>query len=171
LARHQVPPLSAIDPITGEAVRSSRRSPHRYQHPTPGVPTPHAGGNGPCRRQDARRHPLRRGWRLHDRAAAVSVANRYKKFKIGYDYVHTAIDDYTRLADSEVLPDKKDPTCAGFLHRAMVWFAAHGVRVCRLVTDNALVYRRGTDWGWVCSAWQLKVGLPLDQQQPAYTRS
>lgn len=71
-------------------------------------------------------------------------------------YVHTAIDDYTRLAYSEVLPDEKDPTCAALLHRAMVWFAAHGVRARQLLTDNALVYRRATDWGGVCSAWQLK---------------
>ncbi|RFZ30489.1 Integrase core domain protein [Mycobacterium marinum] len=62
--------------------------------------------------------------------------------------MHTAIDDYTRLAYSEVLPDEKDPTCAGFLHRALAWFAAHSVRVRRLLTDNALVYRHGTDWGF-----------------------
>ncbi|BBC64117.1 IS481 family transposase [Mycobacterium marinum] len=147
LARHQVPHLSAIDPITGEVVRSSRRSPNRYEYPTrePGFMStsslaPSPGG----------------GWRLHGRDAAVSVAHRHKKTKIGYDYVHTAIDDYTRLAYSEVLPDEKDPTCAGFLHRALAWFAAHSVRVRRLLTDNALVYRHGTDWGWVCSAWQLK---------------
>lgn len=62
------------------------------------------------------------------------------KTRIGYDYVHTAIDDHTRLAYSEVLPDEKDLTCAGFLHRALAWFAAHGVRVQRLLTDNAMVY-------------------------------
>jgi hypothetical protein len=76
--------------------------------------------------------------------------------KTGYDYVHTAIDDHTRLAYSEVHPDEKDPACAGFLHRALAWFASHGIIVRRVLTDNALVYRRGTDWGWVCSAWQLK---------------
>lgn len=84
------------------------------------------------------------------------MANRHKKIRIGYDYVHTAIDDHTRLAYSEVLADEKDLTCAGFLHRALAWFADHGVRVRRLLTDNALVYRRGTNWAWVCSAWQLK---------------
>jgi transposase InsO family protein len=149
LARHQVPHLSAIDPITGESVRSSQRSANRYEHRTPGslvhVDVKKLG-----------RIPAGGGWRLHGRDAAVSVANRHKKVRIGYDYVHTAIDDYTRLAYSEVLPDEKDPTCAGFLHRALAWFAEHGVRVRRLLTDNALVYRRGTNWGWVCSAWQLK---------------
>ena len=86
----------------------------------------------------------------------ATVAHRHKRIKIGYDYVHTAIDDHTRLAYSEIHADEKDATCAGFLHRALAWFAAHGVRVRRVLTDNALVYRHGTDWGWVCSAWQLK---------------
>lgn len=149
LARHQVPHLSAIGPITGEVVRSSRRSPNRYEYPTPG-----AGVHVDVKKLGA--IPPGGGWRLHGRDAAVSVAHRHTKTKIGYDYVHTAIDDYTRLAYSEVLPDEKDPTCAGFLHRALAWFAAHSVRVRRLLTDNALVYRHGTDWGWVCSAWQLK---------------
>ena len=149
LARHQVAHLDAIDPITGQTVRSSRRSANRYEHRTPGslihVDVKKLG-----------RIPAGGGWRLHGRDAAVSVANRHKRIKIGYDYVHTAIDDYTRLAYSEVLPDEKDLTCAGFLHRALAWFHAHGVRVRRLLTDNAMVYRRGTNWGWVCVAWQLK---------------
>jgi len=149
LARHEVPHLSAIDPITGESVRSSRRSANRYEHRTPGslvhVDVKKLG-----------RIPTGGGWRLHGRDAAVSVANRHKKIRIGYDYVHTAIDDYTRLAYIEVLSDEKDLTCAGFLHRALAWFADHDVRVRRLLTDNAMVYRRGTNWGWVCVAWQLK---------------
>jgi hypothetical protein len=129
LARHEVPHLSAIDPITGESVRSSRRNANRYEHRTPGslvhVDVKKLG-----------RIPAGGGWRLHGRDAAVSVANRHKRIKIGYDYVHTAIDDYTRLAYSEVLPDEKDLTCAEFLHRALAWFVAHGVRVRRLLTDN-----------------------------------
>ena len=149
LARHEVPHLSAIDPITGESVRSSRRSANRYEHRTPGslihVDVKKLG-----------RIPAGGGWRLHGRDAAVSIANRHKKIRIGYDYIHTAIDDYTRMAYSEVLPDEKDATCAGFLHRALAWFATHGVRVRRLLTDNALVYRRGNNWAWVCVAWQLK---------------
>ena len=86
----------------------------------------------------------------------MSVAHRHKQTKIGYDYVHTAIDDHTRLAYSEIHDDEKDATSAAFLHRAVAWFAAQGVRVRRVLTDNAMVYRRGTDWGWVCAAWQLK---------------
>ncbi|MGK2854902.1 MAG: IS481 family transposase [Microbacteriaceae bacterium] len=149
LARHHVPDLAAIDPITGEPVRSSRRSPNRYEHRTPGslihVDVKKLG-----------RIPAGGGWRLHGRDAAVSVANRHKKTRIGYDYIHTAIDDHTRLAYSEVHTDEKDLTCAQFLHNAIAWFTAHGIRVQRLLTDNALVYRRGTNWGWVCTAWGLR---------------
>ena len=149
LARHQVPNLAAIDPVTGQRLRCSRRSDNRYEHPRPGamihVDVKKLG-----------RIPAGGGWRLHGRDAAASVANRHKKTKIGYEFVHTAIDDHTRLAYSEIHPDEKDATCAGFLHRALAWFAAHGVIVRRLLTDNAMVYRHGTDWGWVCTAWQLK---------------
>jgi transposase InsO family protein len=148
LARHDVAHLAVIDPITGERVRgSSRRSPNRYEHTTPGamihVDVKKLG-----------KIPPGGGWRLHGREA--TVAHKNKRVKLGYDFVHTAIDDHTRLAYSEVHDDEKDATCAEFLHRALAWFAAHGVRVRRVYTDNALVYRRGTDWGWVCSAWQLK---------------
>lgn len=147
LARHRVPHLAVLDPITGEPIRSSRRSEHRYEHRRPGdmvhVDVKKLG-----------RIPAGGGWRLHGRDA--TVAHKHKKVKIGYDYVHTAIDDHTRLAYTEALPDEKDLTCAAFLHRALLWFASHGITVRRLLTDNAMVYRRGTDWGWVCSAWQLK---------------
>jgi transposase InsO family protein len=149
LSRHDVPRLAVLDPVTGQPLRSSRRSPNRYEHPRPGamlhVDVKKLG-----------RIPPGGGWRLHGREAKVSVANRHKKTKIGYDYVHTAIDDHTRLAYSEALPDEKDTTCAEFLHRALAWFASHGIRVRRVLTDNAMVYRHGTDWGWVCTAWQLK---------------
>jgi transposase InsO family protein len=102
------------------------------------------------------RIPAGGGWRLHGREAAVSVANRHKKTPIGYDCVHTAIDDHTRLAYSEVLPDERDPTCAAFLDRALAWFAGHGITVERVLTDNAMVYRHGTQWGLVCAHRQLQ---------------
>lgn len=143
LRRHQVPHLAAIDPVTGGRIRSSRRSENRYEHPTPGSmihvdvkklgKIPHGGG-----------------WRLHGRSEAVRGRGT------GYDYVHTAIDDHTRLAYSEIHNDEKDMTCAAFLHRALAWFTTQGVHARRVLTDNAKVYRIGTDWGWVCSAWQLK---------------
>ncbi len=143
LARHGVPHLAAIDPITGERLRSSRRSENRYEHSTPGamihVDVKKLG-----------RIPAGGGWRAHGRSEAVRGRGN------GYDFVHTAIDDHTRLAYSEIHDDERDATSAGFLHRALAWFAAHGITVRRVLTDNAMVYRHGGDWGWVCSAWQLK---------------
>lgn len=149
LTRHRAAHLAAIDPITGRPVRGPRRAANRYEHPTPGamlhVDVKKLG-----------RIPRGGGWRLHGRHAPVSVANRHKKTPIGYDYVHTAIDDHSRLAYSEIHGDEKDPTCAGFLHRALAWFASHGITVQRVLTDNAKVYRQGSTWGQVCAAWQLK---------------
>jgi hypothetical protein len=61
---------------------------------------------------------------------------------VGYDYVHSVVDDHSRLAYSEVLPDEKGPTCAAFLARAIDYFAAHGItRIERLMTDNAWAHR------------------------------
>lgn len=52
------------------------------------------------------------------------------------------VDDHTRLAYSEVLPDEKGTTCAGFLTRAIAYFAAHGItRIEQLMTDNAWAYK------------------------------
>jgi transposase InsO family protein len=59
----------------------------------------------------------------------------------GWDYVHVAIDDYTRLAYAEILPDEKAPTAVGFLRRAIAFFATHSIQVERLMTDNGSCYR------------------------------
>lgn len=59
----------------------------------------------------------------------------------GWEYVHVAIDDATRLAYVEVLRDEKGTTSAGFLRRAFAWFARLGVRVERILTDNGSGYR------------------------------
>lgn len=64
---------------------------------------------------------------------------------MGFDYVHSLVDDYSRLAYSEVLADEKGTTCAGFLARAAAYFAAHGIpRIERVMTDNAWAYRHST---------------------------
>ena len=49
-----------------------------------------------------------------------------------------------------MLPDERVDTCAGFLTRAVAWFAAHGVVVHRVLTDNAKSYRRGNAWITAC---------------------
>ena len=59
----------------------------------------------------------------------------------GWEYVHVAVDDYSRLAYAEVLDDEKATTAAGFLRRALAFFARYGVRVERVLTDNGGAYR------------------------------
>ena len=63
---------------------------------------------------------------------------------IGSDYVHVAVDDHSRLAYVEVLPDEKGPTCARFLTNAAEFMAARGAPVQEVMTDNALAYIRST---------------------------
>ena len=83
------------------------------------------------------------GWRAHGRAAHPGQS--HKKVQIGYDYVHSMVDDHSRLAYTEILPDDKGPTCAGFITRAATYFAAHGITwIQRVITDNAFAYRHST---------------------------
>jgi transposase InsO family protein len=60
---------------------------------------------------------------------------------VGWEYVHVAVDDATRLAYVEVLDDEKGPTAAGFLRRAIGFFKRWGIRVERVLTDNGSCYR------------------------------
>ncbi len=62
---------------------------------------------------------------------------------IGWDAVHVAVDDATRLAYVEVLPDEKALTAVGFLRRAITHFASYGITVERVITDNGSPYRSG----------------------------
>jgi transposase InsO family protein len=83
------------------------------------------------------------GWRAHGRAARRR--SRYGP-RVGYEYVHSAVDDHSRLAYSEILPDETGPSCAGFLERAIRFYRAHDVSVERVLTDNAITYRNGFDF-------------------------
>lgn len=60
---------------------------------------------------------------------------------IGWEYAHVAVDDHSRAAYVEVLPDQRGATTAGFLARTVAWFARHGVRMTRILTDNGGGYR------------------------------
>ncbi len=60
---------------------------------------------------------------------------------IGWDHLHVAVDDASRLAYTELLPDERKDSAIGFLSRALAWFARHGVTVERLMTDNGSAYR------------------------------
>lgn len=77
---------------------------------------------------------LRVGHRIHgDRSTRVYGA--------GWEYVHVAIDDFSRVAYAEVLPDQRGPGTAAFLRRAVRWFAARGVVIRRVLTDNGAAYK------------------------------
>ena len=60
--------------------------------------------------------------------------------RAGYDFIHSAIDDHSRVAYSEIHPDERGVTCASFLERAVTWFASLGVGIERVMTDNARNY-------------------------------
>ena len=89
------------------------------------------------------------GWRVHGRGGL-------KKARLGYDYVHSAVDDHSRLAYSEILDDERGASCAAFLDRALAFFAAHARPVERIMTDNALAYRHSHDWRAVVDHWGVR---------------
>jgi transposase InsO family protein len=74
---------------------------------------------------------------------------------VGWEYVHIAIDDYSRLAYAEVLADEKASTAAGFLRRAIGYYKRHGIQVERILTDNGSCYR-GTVHALACKALGIK---------------
>ena len=85
------------------------------------------------------------GWRVrggpqHYNASYTDRAGRRRK-TVGYEYVHVAVDDYSRLAYAEVLADEKASSAIGFLRRAVAFYQRHGVEVERILTDNGAAYR------------------------------
>jgi transposase InsO family protein len=86
------------------------------------------------------RIPRGGGWRAHGRAARYH-GQAAKRQAIGYAFVHSAVDAYSRLAYSEVLADEQARTAAAFWHRAVAFFAAHDIGVERVLTDNGSCYR------------------------------
>ena len=132
LRRHRLPYLRECDPITGEVIRASKVTAVRYERAHPGelvhVDVKKLG-----------RIPDGGGWKAHGRGKG----NRDRKHKVGFDYVHSMVDDHSRLAYSEILPDEQGATCAAFLLRAAEAFAARGIpRIQEVITDNHMSYKR-----------------------------
>jgi transposase InsO family protein len=137
LARAGVARLAECDPITGQVIRASRATALRYERSRPGelvhVDVKKLG-----------RVPEGGGWRTLGRETTDTYARKARR--IGYDYVHSAVDDHTRLAYSEVLADERGATCARFIERAVTWFeATFEHRVQSLITDNHLSYKRSAE--------------------------
>ena len=137
LVRCRLNRLSHIDRVTGEPVR-------RYEHPHPGAllhvdvkklgNIPDGGGWRYVGRQQGRQN----------RAATRSrtgTATRYHNAKMGTAFVHTVIDDHSRVAYAEIHDDETAATAAAVLRRAVAWFAARGVTVERVLSDNGSCYR------------------------------
>ena len=80
---------------------------------------------------------------------------RRRARKVGWEYLHVAIDDATRLTYAEVLSAADAPACAAFLQRTLAWFRRRGIRMRRLLTDNAMAYRAGVVAA-VCQRWTVR---------------
>jgi transposase InsO family protein len=134
LRRHGAPRLSACDPMTGELIRASKTTAVRYERDRPGQLV----------HMDVKkvgRIPPGGGWRAHGRAIGKTSAQ--KKARIGFDYVHSLVDDHSRFAYAETLPDERAATCTQFLARAVEHFAAMGIdHIHAVMTDNHWSYTR-----------------------------
>ena len=117
LARHGVGPARALEPP---------RPPARYERRRP----------GDLLHLDIKK--LGRFWRPGHR---VTGDHAHRSRGAGWEFVHVAIDDHSRLAYAEILPDERGVTCAGFLRRACAWFARHGITIRQVLTDNGTGYR------------------------------
>lgn len=122
LSRYRLARLAWLDRPTGRVVR-------RYEHPAPGelvhLDVKKLG-----------RIPDGGGWRVLGRASAPSAHRG-----LGYAYLHTALDDHSRLAYSELLDDERKETAAAFWTRANAYFVDCGITVARVLTDNGSCYR------------------------------
>jgi transposase InsO family protein len=131
LCRHRLNRLAWMDRPTGQLVR-------RYERQRPGELV-HMDVKKLGRLRDGGGH------RVHGRDSAQHRRrdrDRHHGHRVGYDFVRVAVDDHTRLAYAEVLGDEQAATCAGFLRRAGAFYAAHGIGIQRVLTDNAFAYRR-----------------------------
>lgn len=137
--------LSYVDRATGEPVR-------RYEHPHPGSLVhvdvkklgniPDGGGwRYVGRRQGGKNRAVTPG----------KPRNQYGGPKLGYAFVHTVIDDHSRVAYTEVHDDERAVTAVAVLRRAVQWFAGHGVTIERVLSDNGGAYRSHL-WRDTCEA-------------------
>ncbi len=127
LTRHGLSRLAFLDRPTGQIIRRYER-----QHP------------GELLHVDVKklgRIPDGGGHKALGRDAGRPIRG------FGFDYLHSAVDDHSRLAYTEIHADEKVATCADFLTRAAAFFHAHGItRIQRVLTDNAWSYRKGLAW-------------------------
>jgi transposase InsO family protein len=122
----------------GDRAAGSRPKPQRYERDRPGELV----------HVDVKKIaaiPPGGGWRMH------GYAGRRRRIFAGYRHIHTALDDRTRLAYSEVLDNEQAASAAAFWARAVLWFELHGVVIERVLTDNGACYRSRL-WAAACAA-------------------
>ena len=133
LSRYRLARLAWLDRATGQPVR-------RYEHPHP----------GDLIHLDVKKLgkiPDGGGWRVHGRATGTRNARTATTVRkgshpvTGYHYLHTALDDHSRLAYTELLTDERGHTAAAFWRRAHAWFTDHAITITRVLTDNGACYR------------------------------
>jgi transposase InsO family protein len=150
LTRCHINRLSRIDRATGEPLR-------RYEHDYPGAlihvdvtkfaNIPDGGGHKYMSRQLSRRNARRTAQRTGERGKGYAP-------KIGIAFVHTVIDDHSRVAYAEICTDEKASTAIVVLQRAVAWFAARGVTVERVLSDNGAAYK---SYAWRDACTELHV--------------
>ncbi|MFW7415886.1 IS481 family transposase, partial [Demequina sp. SO4-18] len=147
LTRRALNRLTHVDVASGEPAR-------RYEHPHPGsmihVDVKKLGNI-----------PDGGGWRTVGRvqgkrnAQATTAARKKSHPVIGHAFVHTVIDDHSRVAYAEIHDDEKADTAIGVLSRAVAWFAQRGVRVESVLSDNGSAYRSHA-WRDTCRTLGIK---------------
>ena len=148
LTRCRLHRLSHVDRVTGEPVR-------RYEHPAAGdllhVDVKKLGNipDGGGWRYVGRQQGLR-----HRAATPDKPRNPYRNPKMGTACIHTVLDDHSRVAYAEIHDDEKADTATAVLRRATAWFAARGVTVSRVLTDNGAAYRSRV---WVDTCTELGI--------------
>jgi transposase InsO family protein len=126
LRRHGVSRLRDSDRLTGVPVRYVREHPGELLH----IDTKQLG-----------RIPPGGGHRVLSRSEAFNKSRMSNSLRPGYEYIHVAVDDASRLAFVQVHPDQRHATAAGFLLDAAAFFADRGIRLERVMTDNGNCYR------------------------------
>jgi len=81
------------------------------------------------------------GWKVLGRQAGTKHNNGHGPRRVGYGFIHSAVDDHSRLAYSEILGDERKETAVGFWRRAATWFADLGITIEEVLTDNGSCYR------------------------------
>jgi transposase InsO family protein len=146
LTRYGCPKLACLDRGSGVPVR-------RYEWPAPGDLVhvdvkklgniPDGGGW-----RTLGREPGKRNSRAHRDPARRRT--KHGRPNLGYSYLHTALDDHSRLAYTEILTDERKETAAAFLARAAAWYAGAGITIERVLSDNGACYRSRI-WATTCA--------------------